>query len=222
MNDNLTDITVVLDRSGSMQVVRDDTIGGFNTFLKEQQALPGEANLTLTQFDDQYEVVYEAKPIKDAPELNAETYVPRAWTALLDAIGRTMNATGKRLADMPEDERPGKVIFVILTDGEENSSKEFTKSQVLEMIKKQTDDYSWEFVFLGANQDAIQAGMSLGIQAGNSLTFGHNAQGVKCAFMAMSRGMSDYRSKGMSAQGYFNDDDRDAQAKVSTGDQADA
>lgn len=193
MRQDLTDITVVLDRSGSMETVRADTIGGFNTFLKEQQAQPGGANLTLVQFDDQYDTVYAAKPIKAAPELTAQTFVPRGMTALLDAIGRAINDTGKRLGDMSEADRPGKVIFVILTDGEENHSREFGLDKITEMIEHQRDKYNWLFVFLGANQDAIKAAAGMGIGSGQAMSFMANSQGVKCAFSATSRHMSNYR-----------------------------
>jgi len=209
MKTDLTDISVVLDRSGSMQSVRNDTIGGFNAFLKTQKEAPGEALFTLVQFDDQYEVVYSGKNIKDVPDLTEKTFVPRGMTALLDAIGRTINATGSRLATMPEDERPSKVIFVILTDGDENASKELTKEKVNELIKHQTEAYQWDFVFLGANQDAIKAGASMGIMAGNSMSYAANAKGTAAAFASVGATMCAYRSGDASAKtAFFSDDDR--------------
>ena len=117
MKDGFIDITLVLDRSGSMGSVRQDTIGGFNTFLEDQQKQDGEANMTLVQFDSEgYDVIYEGKPIAEAPKLNEDTYVPRSMTPLLDAIGRTINSTGERLKNMAEEDRPSQVLFVILTD----------------------------------------------------------------------------------------------------------
>jgi hypothetical protein len=183
---DLTDISIVLDRSGSMSSVRDDTIGGFNTFIKAQRELPGSCNVSLVQFDDHYESLYTAKPVKDAPFLNTESYVPRASTALLDAIGRTITDTGARLSAIPEADRPGKVIFVILTDGQENASREFTRERVFEMIKLQREVYKWDFVFLGANQDAIQTGTALGMAAGSTMTYASNTRGTKSAFLAAS------------------------------------
>ena len=141
MKQNLCDITIVLDRSGSMSSVQADTIGGFNTFIKEQRKLPGECNVSLVQFDDQYEPQYAGKPVGDAPFLDEKTFQPRGMTALLDAIGRTINETGKRLGAMDDDDRPSKVLFVILTDGGENSSKEFTRAKVFEMISHQKTAY---------------------------------------------------------------------------------
>src|SRR6185437_887189 len=116
-NPNFTDITIVLDRSGSMEVIADDTVGGFNQFLKEQKKVPGKALLTLVQFDHEYQFVHQAVPIGSVPLLTRKTYVPRGSTALLDAIGRAINETGQRLAALPEPERPGNVIVMILTDG---------------------------------------------------------------------------------------------------------
>ena len=111
---NKTDITIILDRSGSMESVKTDTIGGFNSFLSEQQKVTGEASLSLVQFDDQYEVVYLDKDINSADKLTEATFQPRGMTALYDAIGRTINSVGQRLSSTPENERPDKVIFVIL------------------------------------------------------------------------------------------------------------
>ena len=215
MKGNLTDISVVLDRSGSMQSVRSDTIGGFNAFLKTQKEAPGEALLTLAQFDHEYEVVYSGKGIKDAPELSSETFVPRGQTALLDAIGRTINATGARLSAMAEDQRPGKIIVVIITDGQENNSREFSRPQINEMIKHQKEAYSWDFVFLGANQDAIQAGVSLGVNSGNSMTFAANKRGVTSAFASVGANMCSYRAAdGGLKKEFFSPEDRKQQSQA--------
>ena len=182
MNQNLIDITLVLDRSGSMEIVRDDTIGGTNSFIEQQKQGTTDVTFTLVQFDNQYEFVHKAAPMKTVPPLNRETYQPRGSTALLDAIGRAINETGARLAAMPENERPAKVLFIIQTDGQENSSKEFTHSQIASMITHQREKYSWEFIYLGANQDAIATGTSYGISAGKSLKYASNAIGSASAF----------------------------------------
>jgi hypothetical protein len=115
-------------------------------------------------------VVYLREPIRQAPRLTADTYVPRGTTALLDAIGRTIDELGARLAAMPAADRPGKVIFVIITDGLENASREYTREQVFQRIRHQSDVYGWEFVYLGAKQDAIAAGAQVGIDAGFALS----------------------------------------------------
>ena len=193
---DFTDISVVLDRSGSMEDVRDDTIGGFNTFLKDQKATPGMAALTLVQFDSEYEIVHAGKPIAEIPRLTKHTFVPRGSTALLDAIGRTINATGARLAAMPESERPGKVVFVILTDGQENASREFNLGMIHAMISHQSNVYKWQFLFLGANQDAIEAGGLMGVTAANAMTYAANAMGTPAAFRATSKRVARFRNRG--------------------------
>lgn len=191
-NPNKTAIAVVLDRSGSMQSCRADTIGGFNAFLEEQKKLPGYATLSLIQFDDQYETVYRNRELKEVAPLNEHTYVPRGGTALHDAIGRTINDLGAQLALIPEVDRPGKVVVVIITDGEENQSKEFTGPKIKQMIEHQRSKYQWEFVYLGANQDAVTVGASMGILKSASASYGvHN---TKALFCAMSANVGGYRS----------------------------
>ena len=163
-----TDITMVLDRSGSMQSIKDDTIGGFDAFIGEQGRLPGRCTVSLVQFDNVYEEVYTGRDIADVPGL---TLVPRGSTAMLDAIGRAVNATGARLAAMPEDRRPGTVIVGIMTDGLENASREFTYPMVKALIEQQEQVYGWTFMYMGANQDAIEVGASLGVARDRSLTY---------------------------------------------------
>ena len=163
-----TDITMVLDRSGSMQSIKDDTIGGFDAFIGEQRRLPGRCTVSLVQFDNVYEEVYTGRDLADVPSL---TLVPRGSTAMLDAIGRAVNATGARLAAMPEDRRPGTVIVGIMTDGLENASREFTYPMVKALIEQQEQVYGWTFMYMGANQDAIEVGASLGVARDRSLTY---------------------------------------------------
>ena len=190
---NFTEIIIVLDRSGSMEMVRDDTIGGFNAFIEDQKKAVGEAKITLVQFDDQYLVVYGGQPIQDVPKLTLETFVPRGMTALLDAVGKTINIVGDRLANTTEDQRPSLVLFVIITDGHENASKEFKLSQIKDKIKHQTEKYNWEFVFLGADQDAFQAG-AMGVSAGN--TFNYSSDATIGTYAAFSATVSDVRARG--------------------------
>jgi hypothetical protein len=166
MNNNLTDITMVVDRSGSMATCQSDAEGGLNAFISDQAKQPGDALLTLVQFDSTYEFVHRACKIGDVPHYHL---VPRGMTALHDAVGRAIVETGERLAAMPEEGRPGLVIFTIVTDGEENSSREFTGAQVKEMIERQTNEWNWHFEFLGANQDAFKSAASIGIAANNAL-----------------------------------------------------
>jgi len=181
MNQNLTEIVVVMDKSGSMQSCRQDAIGGLNQFIDEQKKLAGEANFTLIQFDDKYDVVHFGIPIASVPTCDL---VPRGSTALFDAVGRAINETGQRLANKPENERPGLVVFVIITDGGENASKEFrSKRMIRDMIQHQTEKYNWRFLYLGSCQDGFQEGSSLGISS--SYTYTQN--NTNKAFMLASR-----------------------------------
>jgi hypothetical protein len=213
MKKSYTDITVVLDRSGSMEMIREDTMGGFNTFLADQQKVPGEATITLVQFDDRYEVNYEGIVLKEAKALTPETYAPRGSTALLDAWGRAMISTGDRLKTMKESERPEKVIFVVQTDGYENASKEFSRTQVYDAVKHQREVYKWEFVFLGANQDAIAVGESLGVLGTHSMTYAHNSMGATAAFASSSKNVADYRT-GKKKDMSYTEEDRKKQKKA--------
>ena len=160
MNKDLVDITLVVDRSGSMESIREDAQGGINAFIREQAKLDGQANLTLVQFDIEYEFIHSATDIQNVPEYKL---VPRGGTALLDAVGRAINETGERLAAIPESKRPGLVAFVITTDGEENSSREFHVSDIKRMIKHQQKVYNWQFTFLGADQDAFAEASRMGM-----------------------------------------------------------
>lgn len=184
---DLTDITLVLDRSGSMQSIKQATIEAFNGFLSSQKSGAGIAQMTLVQFDDQYEIVYQTMPIHQARELTEQSYQPRASTALLDAMGRTIVATGERLRKLPEDQRPGMVIFVTLTDGYENASQEYTLQRVNELIREQRDKYSWQFIFLGANQDAIATAAQMGVDAAQAMTFSASESGTRGAMAAFNK-----------------------------------
>jgi len=172
-----TEIAFILDRSGSMGSMTHAAISGFNEFLKAQQSTvddhdqPIPATFTLILFDHEYLPIHNRAPIQTAEPLTLETYQPRGNTALLDAIGRTIDYIGSQLAATPAAERPSKVIIAILTDGEENSSRQFTMADINQRITHQTEKYQWEFLFLGANQDAIATAAHMGIQAHNSATF---------------------------------------------------
>lgn len=178
---NLTHLYFLLDRSGSMQSIRDDTIGGFDAFMADQRQHAGDCRVTLAQFDDRYEVVYTDRPIADVPGLDLQ---PRGTTALLDAIGRLVTDAGAHLASLPEEKRPGTVIVGILTDGYENASREWTHPAVKALIQQQTKTYSWEFLYMGADQDAIEVGTSLGVQANRSMTYSRDASGPAMAATA--------------------------------------
>jgi hypothetical protein len=183
---NSVDITIVLDRSGSMQSVAGETILGFNTFLSGQKSGDYKANLTLVQFDHEYELRIDAQDIQEVLPLNKDTYIPRGMTALLDAIGRTIEITKERMKTWKQFEAPPKVLFVIITDGHENNSKIYNRKQVFDKIRKMETKHNWEFVFLGANQDAIEEASFMGISRSRAMTFKANGKGVKMMFHALS------------------------------------
>ncbi|WP_166829510.1 vWA domain-containing protein [Thalassoroseus pseudoceratinae] len=194
MDLNKTHITVVLDRSGSMGIIREATIEAVNGYVATQQEESGECLLTLVQFDDRYQVDCATIPIQDFAPLTLETYQPRGSTALLDAIGRTILENGRQFAAMSEADRPGMVLFVIQTDGQENSSQEFDLARINDLIAEHRDKYNWQFVFLGADQDAIASAAAMGISAGSSLAYSHSARGQHAAFAAMAKNTSKFRS----------------------------
>ena len=179
-------IICIIDRSGSMQSIRTDAIGGFNTFLEEQKKHPEGALLTLVLFNDQYEVVHNAISLADVPPLTDSTYVPAGMTALLDAVGSTIDDVGKRLAGTREEERPEKVIVAILTDGEENSSKRYSYEQIATMITHQQEVYKWEFIFLAANQDAVSTAKAIAIHSSDAFQFMATNEGITHAYKNLS------------------------------------
>lgn len=183
------DITIVQDRSGSMSPLRSDVIGGFNNFVEEQKAAPGECRLTFIQFDTQepYGVVCDNQPIAEVSPLTTESYQPRGGTPLYDAIGVAMMKTGERLRNMPEKQRPNKVIFVVMTDGDENSSLEYTLARIQEMIKHQESTYGWHFVYLGANQNAWAVGISAGIASANIANYKATPAGTHKSYAHTAR-----------------------------------
>jgi len=184
MNQNLTEIVFILDRSGSMNGLENDTIGGFNGFVKKQ-AEEGQTSLTTVLFDDKYEILHNGIDARDIT-LTGREYFTRGSTALLDAIGKTINDVGKRLSETPEDSRPGKVIFVITTDGLENASREFSYDQVKKMITHQTEKYSWEFIFMGANIDVAKEGSKLGIREDRSFGWTANSAGTNLMYRSVA------------------------------------
>ena len=178
---NYTHIAFLLDRSGSMTSIKSDTEGGFNAYIESQRRQPGRCTVTLAQFDNEYEEVFAGRPIADVPALDLQ---PRGMTALNDAIARLVRTTGEFLAAMAEDVRPGAVIVGIMTDGMENASVEWTRPAVKALIEAQEAKYDWTFSYLGANQDAIEVGSSMGIPADRSLTYGTGAGNVAAAMTA--------------------------------------
>src|SRR5579862_3932780 len=194
MKTDYTHIALVLDRSGSMAQIRTDTIGGVNTFLQSQQEAPGDCTFTLVQFDSTaIETIVDAQPVKSVAPLTKETFVPRHNTPLYDAIGRTIDATGRFLERLEEPARPSRVVFVIVTDGLENASRQFTAARVRDMIQHQTNVYKWEFVFIGANIDSYAIGRNIGIGREQTMNFAANPAGVSAGFAAIGENVYEAR-----------------------------
>lgn len=188
-----TEIIIVLDRSGSMKTIAEATVNGFNDFLEEHKNADGVANITLAKFDDRYELDYKSIPVKEANKLILhETFVPRGTTALYDAIGMTINNT-----DTKSD-----VIFVIITDGQENASREFNQDDIFKLITEREENDGWKFIFLAANQDAIKTGNTIGIKGGRSMTYASTNAGTDAAFKSVASNLSGYRSAKLSSMDF--------------------
>lgn len=186
MDRTYADVTVLMDKSGSMANLVDDTIGGFNRLLDDQRKQPGKVTVTLAQFDTGYEIKINAQDAKFTRPLQRADYVPGGGTALLDAMARAIDETGRRLRDMPEEKRPALVTFVVITDGQENSSREHTKTEVRVLVERQQRDYAWHFVFLGANMDAIAEGGGIGILQTCAVNFAATPKGTQDAYNMVS------------------------------------
>lgn len=177
------EIAVLIDESGSMWSMRDDAIGGFNSFLAEQRKLPWSANLTVIKFNTKVTQLFEG-PLKDAPELSVGNYTPEGGTALCDAVGSAVAGLRSRIEGLPEADRPSRVVVGILTDGRENSSREHTISDVRRMITEHQEGDGWSFVFLAADEDALTGAEQLGVA--RDMAFNYGAVGLRGAYQTLS------------------------------------
>lgn len=190
---NQTEIIFLLDRSGSMAGMEGDTIGGFNAFIRKQNEIEGKTVATVVLFDDKYEILFNGVDARQVQLTDKEYYV-RGCTALLDAVGKTILDVGYRLSKTEENQRPGKVIFVITTDGLENASKEFTFEKVKQLIKHQQEKYDWKFVFLGANIDTAKEADRIGICRENAYNFEASKAGIGTMYSNVSNTVSKLRT----------------------------
>lgn len=199
-----TALLLIVDRSGSMQAIRDDMVGGLDNLLAEQATQPGMLTVDVFTFDDHIEHTHAfADPATVKVELD-----PRGMTALYDTIGVAVNDFGTRLAELPDHARPSTVQVVIVTDGEENSSREYTIAQVKQLINLQSETYDWDFVFLGANQDAVLTAAELGIAPDAAMTYAPEPGGVEAMSSSLSRYTTDLRRQ--QKRGFTDDERRDA------------
>lgn len=184
---NHSEIICIIDSSGSMNQIRDESIDGFNRFIEEQKLEDGTADVSVYLFNSQIKKVLSRAVIHQVPHLDRSLYSPNGNTALLDALGVAIDETGERLSVTPEESRPEHVIVCILTDGQENSSQMFSRKEILEKIKHQTEVYSWKFIFLAANQDAFLEAESLGISKDYTSTFVSSKKGMDDGYKKFSK-----------------------------------
>jgi hypothetical protein len=187
-----TEIICIIDKSQSMNKIKDEAISGFNEFIKEQKELEDDTKITVSLFDSNYKPLYNSVPLNEAIELSDENYIPSSMTALYDAIGLSIDEAKERYTKDPES-KPDRVLVVILTDGAENRSREYDQKSIFDMIEEQkTQD--WEFIFLAANQDAMKVAKSINISGGNSMDFAPTGQGVNTVYSSVSSSVKMYRS----------------------------
>ena len=196
MKEDLTEIVFILDKSGSMEPLTNDTIGGYNAYIKSQQEGQGEAYLTTVLFSDEHYYLHDHVNIRDVQPITHAEYFVGGCTALLDTIGDTINRVGYRLSNTPEEERPAHVIFVITTDGYENASSEYTRDQIKQMIQHQQEKYSWEFLFLGTGIDAYQEAASFGLGGAHAMSVAKDSVGTKSIYEAVTYASNALRVSG--------------------------
>ena len=194
MNNNLTEMVFVLDRSGSMHGLETDTIGGFNSLIDKQKKEEGDALVSMVLFDDYSKVIYDRVDIKKIEPLTDKQYTVRGCTALVDAIGGAVHHIGNVHKYAREEDRPAKTVFVIITDGMENASVEYSQKRVKEMIERQKEKYGWEFMFLGANIDAVSTARDYGIACDRAVRYRSDRRGTRMNYEAVSTVMSSVRA----------------------------
>lgn len=194
MKTDLTELVFILDRSGSMSGLESDTIGGYNAMLKKQQQEPGEATVTTVLFDDEYQLLHDRINIKGISPITEKEYFVRGTTALLDTIGKTIHKIHNAQQHTSPEHRADKVLFVIITDGMENASREYSYAQVKQLVERQKETYGWEFIFLGANIDAIATAATFGISADRAANYHADSQGTQLNYEAVGCAVSEFRT----------------------------
>lgn len=187
MKKGLTEIVFILDRSGSMGGLEGDTIGGFNSMLKKQKKEEGKAIVSTVLFDDEVEILHDRKKLKKIEPITEEDYFVRGCTALLDAVGGAIHHIGNIHKHAPSEEVPEKTIFIITTDGMENASRRYSYAQIKKMIERQKKKYGWEFIFMGANIDAVEVAGRFGVDKGRAVTYECDEVGTALNFSVMDK-----------------------------------
>jgi uncharacterized protein YegL len=194
MKKDLVELVFILDRSGSMLGLEKDTIGGFNSMLEQQNQTPGEAIVSTVLFDNAFEVLHNRKQLNEIKPMTSKEYFVRGSTALMDAIGRSIVKMASIYKKLKDDEKPEKTVFVITTDGMENASIEFSRSQIKEMIEYQKEKFNWEFIFLGANIDAISTARDFGIHGDRVANYVSDKVGTELNYRVISETISELRA----------------------------
>ena len=195
MKKNLTELVMILDRSGSMSGLENDTIGGYNGMLKKQRETEGEVLVSTVLFDHSIEVLHDRVPLDKVPEITEKDYYVRGCTALLDAVGGAIHHIGNVHKYAREEDRPEKTIFVITTDGMENASRQYSYDRVKQMVKHEKEKYGWEFLFLGANIDAIETAGRFGISADRAVNYNSDHEGTALNYEVLADAVSDMRCR---------------------------
>lgn len=197
MKKNLTELVFILDRSGSMSGLEKDTIGGFNSLIEKQKKEEGEALISTVLFDDEQDVIYDRVPLDKIEKMTDAQYYVRGCTALLDALGGAIHHIGNVHKYAREEDRPEKTLFIITTDGMENASRRYSYEKVRSMVERQKRKYNWEFVFLGANIDAIATAAKFGINEDRAVNFENDSEGTQLNYEVLSKAVTSFRaSKG--------------------------
>lgn len=213
MRKELTELVFILDRSGSMSGLESDTVGGFNAMIEKQKRQPGEAVVTTVLFDNRYEVLHDRIGLGEMAPMTPKEYYVRGTTALLDAVGKTIARIANVHMQTDEDERAGRVLFVITTDGMENASREYTCEKVKKLVEYQKSEFGWEFIFLGANIDAVATAGRFGIGADRSANYHADRKGISRSFYSLGETVSDFRTGKTLSEDWKREIDEDFKAR---------
>lgn len=213
MKKDLVELVFILDRSGSMAGLEKDTIGGFNSMIKRQKETKGQALVTTVLFDDHYELIHQRKQISNVNDMTTNEYFVRGTTALLDAIGRSITQIIACHKKLKNDEIPEKTVVVITTDGMENASREYSSAKIKQMIEFQKEKYQWEFIFLGANMDALNTAKDFGISEDRVANYHADEEGTELNFRVIAETISELRVKKSISSDWKNEIDEDYQTR---------
>lgn len=213
MKKGLTELVFILDKSGSMGGLESDTIGGYNSMLEKQRVVEGECHITTVLFDNNYELLHDRIDIKAVSPITEKEYAVGGSTALLDALGRTIHKIGNAQKHTADDYRAEKVMFIIITDGEENSSRKYSADKVKAQIERQKEKYGWEFIFLGANIDAVQTAGRFGIGADRAVDYLADSEGTSLNFTVMNAAVAEFRECANISDEHFNEIRKDVKMR---------